>query len=211
MLALSGCPNLAPCDGELYLLPAFFPKEQADEFYRRLLRNLAWRTEELLIYGRRLTTPRLMAWYGDTDAHYKYSGQAHRPLPWTTELLDLRNAVTAVCRRRFNSVLANLYRDGRDSMGSHADNEQELGENPLIASLSFGETRILRFKHPANGIKLDLALAHGDLLIMAGALQHHWRHELPKTRKVLQPRINLTFRTIRPLSSKPSNRLQADR
>ena len=137
-----------------------------------------------------------MAWYGDADAYYRYSGVEHRPLPWIKELLELRSAVEAVCRRRFNSVLANLYRDGLDSMGSHADDEKQLGQNPLIASLSFGATRLLRFKHPASGGKLDLALAHGDLLIMAGVLQHHWRHELPKTRKSVQPRINLTFRAI---------------
>jgi alkylated DNA repair dioxygenase AlkB len=193
---LIASPNLAPYDGELYLLPGFFPQQRADAYFRCLAQTLDWRTEELRIYGRRLLTPRLMAWYGDAGANYKYSGVEHSPLPWTKELLELRTTVEARCEHRFNSVLANLYRDGRDSMGCHADDEKALGDNPLIASLSFGATRLLRFKHPANGGKVELVLAHGDLLIMAGALQHFWRHELPKTRKIERPRINLTFRAI---------------
>ena len=198
MHTLINCSNLAPYDGELYLLPKFYPEVEADKYYNQLFKALAWQTEELLIFGRRLKTPRLMAWYGDAQAHYRYSGVEHSPQPWTKDLLELRAAVEAVCQHRFNSVLANLYRNGQDSMGCHADDEKELGQNPLIASLSFGATRLLRFKHPASGGKLDLDLAHGDLLIMAGALQHHWRHELPKTRKIVEPRINLTFREIQP-------------
>lgn len=188
--------NLLPYDGELYLLRAFYPAALADDYYRRLYRTLDWQTEQLVIYGRRLNVPRLMAWYGDAGAHYRYSGVDHVPKPWITDLLALRADVEALCRQPFNSVLANLYRDGRDSMGCHADDEKELGENPVIASLSFGDSRLLRFRHPRSGGKLDIELARGDLLIMAGCLQHHWRHELPKTRKPKQPRINLTFRRI---------------
>jgi alkylated DNA repair dioxygenase AlkB len=188
--------NLAPFDGELYLLSAFYSAKQADQYYGQLHGTLAWQTERLRIYGQCLNVPRLMAWYGDADAYYRYSGIEHIPQPWTADLLELKAHVEAICRQPFNSVLANLYRDGRDSMGCHADDEKELGQNPLIASLSFGESRLLRFRHPHSGGKLDIELAHGDLLVMAGALQHHWRHELPKTRKVKQPRINLTFRRI---------------
>ena len=198
MVNLGLCSNLIPEDGELYWLPGFLAADYADSLYKVLLHSLAWQTEELMLFGRRLHVPRLMAWYGDKDAQYRYSGVEHSPLPWTEELLELRTAVEVVCEHGFNSVMANLYRNGQDSMGCHADDEKELGENPLIASLSFGATRLLRFKHRAKGCKLDLALAHGDLLVMAGALQHHWRHELPKTRKNVQPRINLTFRTILP-------------
>lgn len=205
MLNLTQCANLAPYDGELYLLPNFFAAAQADNYYQLLVQTLAWRTEELLIFGRLLKVPRLIAWYGDEAAHYRYSGVNHNPLPWSKVLLELRSAVEAVCQYQFNSVLANLYRNGQDSMGCHADDEKELGQNPLIASLSFGATRLLRFKHTASGGKLDLALAHGDLLIMAGVLQHHWRHELPKTRKIVQPRINLTFRAILPSPARLSN------
>lgn len=188
--------NLAPFDGELYWLRGFYSPEQADRYFQRLYRQLNWQEEQLFIYGRHLKVPRLMAWYGDTGARYRYSGVDHEPSDWTEDLLRLKADVEVQCRHAFNSVLANLYRDGRDSMGCHADDENELGLNPLIASLSFGDTRLLRFRHPQSRHKLDIELAHGDLLIMAGALQHHWRHELPKTRKPKQPRINLTFRRI---------------
>ncbi|MGZ4959802.1 MAG: alpha-ketoglutarate-dependent dioxygenase AlkB family protein [Methylomonas sp.] len=196
MPALLDRDNLAPFDGELYLLSAFYSAAEADGYYLRLYQTLNWQAEQLLIYGRKVNVPRLMAWYGEANAHYRYSGVDHVPLPWTAELLALKDDVEATCGQSFNSVLANLYRDGQDSMGCHADDEKELGRNPRIASLSFGETRLLRFRHPESGCRLDLELAHGDLLIMAGQLQHHWRHELPKTRKPKLPRINLTFRRI---------------
>jgi alkylated DNA repair dioxygenase AlkB len=188
--------NLAPFDGQLHCVKAFYAQTDADDIYRQLHAGLEWQSEQLFIYGRWLTVPRLMAWYGDSQASYRYSGVTHQPLPWTPLLANLRTDVEVVCQQAFNSVLANLYRDGRDSMGCHADNEKELGKNPTIASLSFGETRLLRFRHPESDYKLDIELSNGDLLVMAGELQHHWRHELPKTRKPKQARINLTFRQI---------------
>lgn len=188
--------NLAPFDGELYLYPAFYPPETAADYFQRLYESLAWQQERLFIYGRWLPVPRLMAWYGDHNAHYRYSGRDHAPLAWTAELQTLREAMQTLCGTEFNSVLANLYRDGRDSMGCHADDEKELGLNPVIASLSFGGSRLLRFRHKHRQHKLDLELAHGDVLIMAGELQQHWRHELPKTRQPKPPRINLTYRNI---------------
>ncbi|MBS3964671.1 MAG: alpha-ketoglutarate-dependent dioxygenase AlkB [Methylomonas sp.] len=191
--------NHLPLDGELYCWRGFYSNEQADDWFRRLHSGLAWQQERLFIYGRWLDVPRLMAWYGDAGARYRYSHVDHDPLPWTGDLLHLRNDVEAACHAGFNSVLANLYRDGCDSMGCHADDENELGINPVIASLSFGATRLLRFKH-STGVKVDVELAHGDLLLMAGTLQHHWRHELPKTRRAKQARINLTFRRILRLS-----------
>ncbi|MBS4052598.1 alpha-ketoglutarate-dependent dioxygenase AlkB family protein [Methylomonas rivi] len=195
-MQLAALANLLASDGELYYWPRFYRAEKADAYFDRLYRELAWRRERLFIYGRWVNVPRLMAWYGDPSARYRYSGVDHRPLPWTADLQTLRGDVETICNAAFNSVLANLYRDGRDSMGCHADNEKELGQNPLIASLSFGDSRVLRFKHLETGQKLDLELNHGDLLVMAGELQHRWRHELPKTRKPKQPRINLTFRHI---------------
>lgn len=177
-------------------MPQFYAKEMADVYFQRLYEQLDWQQEALFIYGRRVKVPRLMAWYGDDGAHYRYSGVDHQPQAWTAELLTLKDDIDAICGQVFNSVLANLYRDGQDSMGCHADNEKELGLNPIIASLSFGDSRLLRFRHNKTRQKLDLELAHGDLLLMAGELQHHWRHELPKTRKPKQPRINLTFRRI---------------
>ncbi|WP_305909370.1 alpha-ketoglutarate-dependent dioxygenase AlkB [Methylomarinum sp. Ch1-1] len=188
--------NLAPRDGELYLIRAFYRAQQADRLFQQLLAQLDWRQERLFIYGRWIDVPRLMCWYGDPGRHYRYSGVDHEPLPWTDSLLTIKVDVESACGASFNSVLANLYRNGRDSMGCHADDEKELGRNPLIASLSLGERRLLRFRHNQSRQKLDLELRHGDLLLMAGELQHHWKHELPKTRKTKKARINLTFRKI---------------
>lgn len=196
MSVLAGQTNWLPCDGQLYWLRQFYAQDRADSHFQHLYNDLHWQEERLFIFGRWLRVPRLMAWYGDSGAHYRYSGVDHLPLPWTDELSSMRADVETVCATRFNSVLANLYRDGRDSMGCHADDEKELGSNPVIASLSFGDTRLLRFRHAKTGQKCDLELAHGDLLVMAGEIQHHWRHELPKTRKAKQPRVNLTFRRI---------------
>ncbi len=186
-----------PFDGELMLFSGFYPEEQADRFFSALLDQIDWRQERLFIYGRWRDVPRLMAWYGDAGAHYRYSGVDHDPLPWLPMLSRLKRDLEQQCQHSFNSMMANLYRHGQDSMGCHADNEKELGQNPVIASLSLGETRLLRFRHGQSGQKQDVELNNGDLLVMAGATQHHWRHELPKTRKVKKARINLTFRNIR--------------
>jgi len=194
--AQSMTDNLAPYDGELYWLRGFYPATLADPHFKALQQDIAWQQERLFIYGRWLDVPRLMAWYGDPEARYRYSHVEHHPLPWLDILQTLREDMTRLCNHDFNSVLANLYRNGRDSMGCHADNEKELGDQPLIASLSLGDTRLLRFRHPRSGHRLDIELAHGDVLIMAGELQRHWRHELPKTRRHKQARINLTFRRI---------------
>lgn len=198
---LANIDNLAPSDGELYLLRGFYPSNTADRYFQDLLHGLAWQTEQIQIFGRSITVPRLMAWYGDRTAHYRYSGVDHSPLPWTASLLRIKTDLDSVCQHTFNSVLANLYRDGRDSMGCHADNEPELGKNPTIASLSLGDSRLFRLRHNRSKQTLDIELAHGDLLVMAGTLQHHWRHELPKTRQTKQARINLTFRRILPTNS----------
>jgi alkylated DNA repair dioxygenase AlkB len=200
---LSGYRNLAPYDGQLYWLPGFYSSLLADRHLKRLHELIAWQTERLFIYGRWIEVPRLMAWYGDSDAQYRYSNVTHTPLPWIAALQPLREDMQTLCGQTFNSVLANLYRHGRDSMGCHADNEKELGDMPVIASLSFGETRLLRFHHPATNHRLNIELAHGDALIMAGELQQHWRHELPKTRRLKLARINLTFRRI--LTIAPTN------
>lgn len=188
--------NLVPYDGELYLWRSYYPADAAEHYFKLLIQGLDWQTERLFLFGRWVQVPRLMAWYGDSDAVYRYSGQIHQPLAWIEPLVALKQTMDAVCQHSFNSVLANLYRDGRDSMGCHADNEPELGQQPLIASLSFGETRLLRFRHNHSAYKFDIELKSGDLLVMAGSLQENWRHELPKTRQAKQARINLTFRQI---------------
>lgn len=188
--------NLAPADGELYWYKGFYPVTVADRLLARLSDELAWQKEDILMFGRRIRVPRLMCWYGDPGACYTYSGVRHEPLPWTETLKSVRRQLEQRCGHDFNSVLANCYRDGCDSMGWHADNEKELGRNPVIASLSLGDTRLFCLSHNKTRQKLELVLAHGDLLIMAGALQHYWRHALPKTKQRKTQRINLTFRKI---------------
>lgn len=188
--------NLAPVDGELYLIKQFYSYTEADSLFQQLLTELAWQEESIFLYGRWVKVPRLMCWYGDKHASYQYSHVVHQPLPWITSLKTIQQLVENISGYRFNSVLGNLYRDGNDSMGCHADDEPELGKNPVIASLSLGDSRLLKFKHPQQKITLDVPLEHGDLLIMAGTLQNHWQHSLPKTRLKKSARINLTFRTI---------------
>lgn len=188
--------NLAPVDGELYFIKQFYQAAVADELFQQLLTGLAWQEESIFIFGRWVKVPRLMCWYGDKEAFYQYSHVVHQPLPWTALLRNIQRDIEQASGYTFNSVLGNLYRNGHDSMGCHADDEKELGRNPAIASLSLGDSRLLKFKHQYSNRRLDVLLEHGDLLLMAGTLQHHWQHQLPKTRLHKTERINLTFRTI---------------
>ena len=188
--------NLVPFDGELYLIKQFYRLPESDQLFAVLATGLAWQEEDIFIFGKWVKVPRLMCWYGDPDAYYQYSGVNHQPRLWTTELQSVRKKVEQQCQCAFNSVLANLYRDGRDSMGCHADDEIELGLNPVIASLSLGDERLFKLHHKKRKETLDMILGHGDLLVMAGSLQHHWLHSVPKTKKIKTPRINLTFRKI---------------
>ena len=195
--ALYNCgKNLVPFDGELYLINQFYRPPESDYLFAALETGLDWQEETIFIFGKWVKVPRLMCWYGDPDAYYRYSGVNHQPRPWTTELQTVRAKVEQQCRCTFNSVLANLYRDGRDSMGCHADDEKELGLNPLIVSLSLGDERLFKLHHKKRKETLDITLNHGDLLVMAVTLQHHWLHSVPKTKKIKTPRINLTFRKI---------------
>ena len=148
------------------------------------------------MFGRVVPAPRLEAWYGDEGASYTYSGLAHEPLPWTHELHELRSRVESETGASFNSVLANLYRDGNDSNGWHADDEDELGAEPIIASLSFGTPRRFLLRHRASRETVELALNPGSLLVMRGLTQQCWQHSIPKQRAVHQARINLTFRRV---------------
>ena len=188
--------NLLTHDGELYLVKGFYQANDAQQLFKTLLQSLAWRQEQIFLYGRWVKVPRLMCWYGDEGACYQYSGVNHQPLPWTEALLQAKQEIELQFQCTFNSVMANLYRNGSDSMGCHADDEKELGKNPLIASLSLGEERLLKFRHQQSKEVVDVILSDGDLLLMAGEIQHHWRHELPKTKKQKSERINLTFRKI---------------
>ena len=188
--------NLVPYDGELYLVRAFYKQQEADALMTILSTELDWQQEDIIIAGKSVSIPRLMCWYSEPGAVYRYSGVDHVPVTLTESLTRIQQQIQNYCQHRFNSVLGNLYRNGDDSMGWHADKEKELGINPTIASLSFGEQRLFKMRHNKTKELLDLQLQHGDLLLMSGTLQHHWRHCLPKTRKPKQPRINLTFRQI---------------
>lgn len=181
-------------DGELSLLTALpFALSPADVL-ARLIDETPWRADTVVVYGKRYLQPRLSAWYG--EASYSYSGLTLAPLPPTPLLEQLRATVEGLTGHRYNSVLLNYYRDGRDSMGMHSDDEAELGPQPTIASLSFGAVRtfILRHKRSKRTIKLDLT--DGSLLLMGGALQANWLHGINKTVKPTTGRVNLTFRYI---------------
>lgn len=171
---------------------SFFAPSEADAHFASLHNCVPWKQE-----GRpgRLF-PRLTAWYADPGILYSYSGVTHQAIPWTPELVSIKQRIEAAADTTFNSLLLNLYRDGRDSIGMHADDEPELGTNPVIGSLSLGAERKFVLKHPASGERLEFNLAHGSLLVMGGKSQHHWRHGVPKTRLPVGPRINLTFRQI---------------
>ncbi|MCG2585291.1 alpha-ketoglutarate-dependent dioxygenase AlkB [Massilia sp. TS11] len=194
-LFASGPERLPVQDGELILWRAFALPLPSAELFARLQAETPWRAESILVFGRRHLQPRLTAWYG--DAGYTYSGLALAPQPWTPLLQAVRASVEAATGLAFNSVLLNYYRDQRDSMGMHSDDEPELGPMPQIASLSLGATRSFVLRHKRSGQTLRLPLADGDLLLMAGPLQQHWQHGIHKATRALGPRLNLTFRLIR--------------
>ena len=166
--------------------------------YDRLLKETPWQQDVIKLYGREILIPRLQAWYGDKHCQYSYSGIQLSPHPWTPLLQDLKEQVESACKAKFNSVLLNLYRDGQDSNGWHSDDEPELGEQPVIASLSLGATRRFRLRHRQQKATppISLDLEGGSLLVMAGETQKYWQHCITKTRKPVGPRINLTFRKI---------------
>jgi alkylated DNA repair dioxygenase AlkB len=168
------------------------------EILRRLIAEVAWRQEEIILWGRKIHQPRLTAWYGDPGQTYAYSGIQLDPLPWTPTLLDIKTRVEEASRSRFNSVLLNYYRDERDGIGFHSDDEPELGKCPVIASLSLGEERTFILKHKASksARPVHIQLASGSLLLMRGDTQHCWRHGILKETRRCGPRVNLTFRTI---------------
>ncbi len=189
--------RLALEDAEVTLWPEAFSAAEASELFDMLRRGIAWQQEEVTIFGQRRLVPRLVAWHGDPGARYTYSGTAHEPLPWLPTLSAIRARLEELAGRTFNSVLLNLYRDGRDGMGWHSDDEPELGREPVIASVSLGASRRFCMRHRRRkDCKLDLALPHGSLLLMAGPTQHHWLHAVPKTRAAVGERINLTFRSV---------------
>jgi len=194
---VTGAPrDLGLPDAEIRYLPGAFTQADADRLFDALRRGIDWRQEQITLFGQRRLVPRLVAWHGDPGARYTYSGAVHEPLPWTPALLELRDRVESLAGQPFNSVLLNLYRDGRDGMGWHADDEPELGRDPVIASVSLGATRRFRLRHRKHRDTIHVDLGHGSLLLMQGPTQHHWVHAVPKTSRPVGERINLTFRRI---------------
>jgi len=186
-----------PAGGELELREAFIAPDACDELLAALRAELPLEQRPIRIMGRTIMQPRLVAWVGDEGTAYTYSGVLNVPAPWPARLLELRARVCSAVGQPFNGVLCNLYRDGKDSMGFHADAEPELGPEPVIASLSLGATRRFQLRHKRNASdRLDLDLPDGSLLVMRGTLQRHYRHGVPKQRAVTEPRLNLTFRVI---------------
>jgi alkylated DNA repair dioxygenase AlkB len=181
-------------DGELWFQQRLALDLAPAEVMRRLLDETDWRAEEIQVWCKLHLQPRLSAWHG--EASYRYSGKTFHPLPFTPLQLHIKQAVERATGRQFNSVLLNYYRNERDSMGFHADDERELGPDPAVASVSFGDPRTFILKHRRLPKTVKLALGDGCLLLMAGALQRHWLHGINKERTARGPRINLTFRQI---------------
>jgi alkylated DNA repair dioxygenase AlkB len=181
---------------DVVFAPAWLTRDDADALQARLIAEIPWEVHRIRMFGRVVDSPRLSAWIGDADATYRYSGTPFMPKPWTDSLAALRDRVAEACGARFNSVLANLYRDGNDRMGWHSDDEPELGAEPVIASLSLGEERSFRFRAKAGGEVVGIELPHGSLLRMAGQTQRLYKHELPVRRRVAGARMNLTFRWV---------------
>lgn len=185
--------------GELLLFEEWLSPDEARHYHETLLREVPWEQKEILIVGKRILQPRLVAWFGDADAVYTYSGVRNVPLPWIPPLTEIKQRAEEAAGTSFNSVLANLYRTGQDSMGFHADKEKELGKDPVIASVSLGAARRFQMRYAGKQKDIagrDLDLPGGSLLVMRGTTQHHWRHGVPKERVPVGPRINLTFRRI---------------
>lgn len=189
--------NLLPFQGEVYFIPNFFSLEEADLYFKLLQEELVWQQEPIWMFGKQVLQPRLTALYGDPKVSYGYSGISMQSLPFTKELETIKQRLQDYTQHEFTHVLCNYYRDGQDSMGWHRDNEPVLGQNPKIASLTFGASRSFQMRpYTEKEPKLKIELSHGSLLLMQGESQHHWEHQLPKTKKVIQPRINLTFRRL---------------
>jgi alkylated DNA repair dioxygenase AlkB len=185
-------------DAKLSFAEHFYSYDAADDLFTALINETEWRQENIQVWGKLHLQPRLTAWHGDSGTEYSYSGINLHASDWTPTLLKIKADISLVTGCQFNSVLLNLYRDQRDSMGWHSDDEPALGRNPVIASLSLGATRTFKLKHktkPEQKI-LSLDLTHGSLVVMGGNIQHHWQHSIAKQTRTIAPRINLTFRQI---------------
>lgn len=188
-------------DADLEYFPNLFHENQATRLLDALVNSVEWVQNTIRFYGKESLVPRLEAWYGDAGKSYAYSGIRMDPKPWIKELLEIKKAIEPLASTRFNSVLINYYRDGRDRVAWHSDDEKELGPNPVIGSVSLGAERKFKLRHKdhkQNGNYGEVILSHGSLLIMKGETQRFWKHEIPRTARPIGKRINLTFRVIEP-------------
>lgn len=188
--------NLLTRDREVNYYGAMFNKKDAQFYFDKLLQSLDWKQDEVVMFGKRITTRRKVAWYGNQPYEYTYSNMMKRALPWTPELQEIKHAIEKESGERFNSCLLNLYHSGEEGMGWHSDDEPELQKNGAIASVSFGAERKFVFKNKDTKEKVEIYLENGSLLIMRGETQKYWLHTLPKSKRVKNMRLNLTFRTI---------------
>jgi alkylated DNA repair dioxygenase AlkB len=196
LVALETKENLLIRDGEMYYIDHFLTKEECTFYYQLLSKNTSWKSDHIQLFGKEYVTKRKTAFYGDSSLTYTYSRKKKVALPWSNTLQSLKNQLEKVSGFQFNSCLLNLYHNGDEGMSWHSDNEKELGNAPVIASISLGETRKFSWKHKTIKDRYDLYLEEGSLLIMQGAMQEHWLHCIPKTSKVQGSRINLSFRQI---------------
>ena len=184
-------------DADVTYFPNFFNKQKADELFLQLQQQIPWQQDDITIFGKTHPQPRLTALFGNEAKPYSYSGIVMQPHRWNPILTYIKEAVESICDVHFTTVLLNYYRDGKDSNGWHADNEKELGRNPVIASVSLGAERYFHLRHNSDAASTQkILLEHGSLLLMQGTTQHFWKHQIPKTAKPIGPRINLTFRVI---------------
>lgn len=187
-----------PKDGEVQYFPSLLSSGESNNFLNRLQKEIVWRQEPIRIFGKSVMQPRLTALYGDPEKEYRYSGLLMKPLAWTETLLEIKKRVEALSDVTFTTALLNQYRNEKDSMGWHRDNEKELGSNPVIGSVSFGATRTFQLRHYyEKNLKETIDLEHGSFLLMRGPTQHFWEYCLPKRTKSYDPRINITFRVIK--------------
>lgn len=185
-------------DAEIEYFPGFFDADKATSLFKQLQDNIPWQQDAITVFGKTHPQPRLTALFGNEGKPYAYSNIVMQPHAWNPLLVYIKEEVEAACGEQFTTVLLNYYRDGKDSNGWHADNEKELGRNPVIASVSFGVERAFHLQHNSlKDQKLKITLEHGSLLLMKGTTQHFWKHQIPKTTKTIGPRINLTFRIIK--------------
>lgn len=185
-------------NAEIEYYPNFFDADKSKILFEKLLNEIPWQQDDITVFGKTHPQPRLTSLFGNEGKPYSYSNIVMQPHHWNPLLMFIKNEIEEVCSENFTTVLLNLYRDGKDSNGWHADNEKELGRNPVIASVSFGAERSFHLQHNTiTDAKLKITLENGSLLLMKGETQHFWKHQIPKTAKSIAPRINLTFRIIK--------------